>query len=82
MDGCEPPCGFWDLNSGPSEEQLMFLTPEPLLQPETSKTQNILEFWFGLLKANKRALRSIPFLKKLPGMVVHAVSPSTGAAEE
>jgi hypothetical protein len=21
MDGCEPPCGCWDLNSGPSEEQ-------------------------------------------------------------
>ena len=20
-DGCEPPCGCWDLNSGPSEEQ-------------------------------------------------------------
>jgi len=20
-DGCEPPCGFWDLNSGPREEQ-------------------------------------------------------------
>jgi hypothetical protein len=25
VDGCEPPCGFWDLNSGPSEEQSMFL---------------------------------------------------------
>ena len=21
MDGCEPPCGCWNLNSGPSEEQ-------------------------------------------------------------
>ena len=20
-DGCEPPCGFWELNSGPLEEQ-------------------------------------------------------------
>jgi hypothetical protein len=20
-DGCEPPCGCWDLNSGPSKEQ-------------------------------------------------------------
>ena len=20
-DGCEPPCGYWDLNSGPLEEQ-------------------------------------------------------------
>ena len=33
MDGCEPPCGCWDLNSGPSEEQLVLLTTEPSLQP-------------------------------------------------
>jgi hypothetical protein len=28
-DGSEPPCGCWDLNSGPSEEQ----SAEPFLQP-------------------------------------------------
>jgi hypothetical protein len=33
MDGCEPPCGCWDLNSGPSEEQSALLPPEPSLQP-------------------------------------------------
>jgi hypothetical protein len=32
-DGCEPPCGCWDLNSGPSEEQSVLLTTEPSLQP-------------------------------------------------
>jgi hypothetical protein len=32
-DGCEPPCGCWDLNSGPLEEQLVLLTTEPSLQP-------------------------------------------------
>jgi hypothetical protein len=32
-DGCEPPCGCWDLNSGPPEEQLAPLTAEPSLQP-------------------------------------------------
>jgi hypothetical protein len=32
--GCKPPCGCWDLNSGPSEEQLMLLTTEPSLQPQ------------------------------------------------
>jgi hypothetical protein len=31
--GFEPPCGCWDLNSGPSEEQSVFLTTEPPLQP-------------------------------------------------
>jgi hypothetical protein len=32
-DGCEPPCGCWDLNSGPSEERSVLLTAEPSLQP-------------------------------------------------
>ena len=30
---CEPPCGCWELNSGPLEEQAMLLTAEPSLQP-------------------------------------------------
>jgi hypothetical protein len=29
-DGCEPPCGCWELNSGPLEEQP--LTAEPSFQ--------------------------------------------------
>jgi hypothetical protein len=32
-DGCEPPCGCWDLNSGPPEEQSVLLTTEQSLQP-------------------------------------------------
>ncbi|WP_238841975.1 hypothetical protein, partial [Xylella fastidiosa] len=35
-DGCEPPCGCWELNSGPLEEQSLLLTSEPSLQPPTS----------------------------------------------
>jgi hypothetical protein len=31
MDGCEPPCGCWNLNSGPLEEQSVLLTAEPFL---------------------------------------------------
>ena len=31
-DGCEPPRGCWELNSGPLEEQLVLLTAEPSLQ--------------------------------------------------
>jgi hypothetical protein len=30
-DGCEPPCGGWELNSGPLEEQSVLLTTEPSL---------------------------------------------------
>ncbi|CAO2589349.1 hypothetical protein LEMLEM_LOCUS5366 [Lemmus lemmus] len=33
-DGCEPPCGCQESNSGPSEEQAMLLTTEPSLQPD------------------------------------------------
>ena len=32
---CEPPCGCWELNSGPLEEQSLLLIAEPSLQPET-----------------------------------------------
>jgi hypothetical protein len=32
-DGGEPPCGCWDLNSEPLEEQSVLLTTEPSLQP-------------------------------------------------
>jgi hypothetical protein len=31
--GCEPPCGCWDLNSGPTEEQSVLLPAEPSHQP-------------------------------------------------
>jgi hypothetical protein len=32
-DGCEPPGSFWDLNSGPLEEQSVLLPTEPPCQP-------------------------------------------------
>jgi hypothetical protein len=35
-DGCEPPCGCWELNSGPLEEQSVLLTTEPSHQPRIS----------------------------------------------
>ena len=31
--GCEPPCGLWELDSGPLEEQPVFLTSEPSHHP-------------------------------------------------
>jgi hypothetical protein len=31
-EGCEPPHGCWELNSGPPEEQLVPITAEPSLQ--------------------------------------------------
>lgn len=30
--GCELPCGFWDLNPGPLEEQTLLLTAELPIQ--------------------------------------------------
>ena len=47
IDGCEPPCGCWELNSGPLEEQPVLLTTEPSLQtkkqfksPQTLEASN------------------------------------------
>ena len=39
MDGYEPPCGYWDLNSGPLEEQSMLLMAEssPIVAPAIRK---------------------------------------------
>ena len=34
-DGCEPPCGCWELNLHPLEDQSVLLTTEPSLQPRT-----------------------------------------------
>ena len=36
-DGCEPPRGCWEVNSGPLEEQSVLLTTEPSLQPQYHK---------------------------------------------
>jgi hypothetical protein len=33
-DGCEPPCGSWELNSGPLQEQSVLLPAEPSWQPQ------------------------------------------------
>jgi hypothetical protein len=33
IDGYEPPCGCWELNSGPLKEQTVLLISEPSLQP-------------------------------------------------
>ena len=35
-DGCEPPFGCWELNSGPLEEQSVLLIAEPSLQPKAT----------------------------------------------
>jgi hypothetical protein len=41
MGGCEPPGSYWDLNSGPSEEQSVLLPSEPSHQPSFILTPKI-----------------------------------------
>jgi hypothetical protein len=43
-DGCEPPYGCWELNSGPLEEQSVLLTAKPSLQPFLFVC--LVGFWF------------------------------------
>jgi hypothetical protein len=38
-DGCEPPCGCWELNSVPLEEQSVLLTSEP--SPSTNSQKRL-----------------------------------------
>lgn len=35
-DGCEPPCGDWESNSGPLQRQPVLVIAEPSLQPQKS----------------------------------------------
>ena len=46
-DGCEPPCGYWELNSGPLEEQSVLLIAEPslLCTSPVSNAHNNLNFY-------------------------------------
>ena len=45
IDGCKPPCGCWELNSGPLEEQSVLLTSEPSLQPLCFSFRHIQSGW-------------------------------------
>jgi hypothetical protein len=36
-DGCDPPCGCWEMNSGPLEVQSVLLTAEPSISPAPSR---------------------------------------------
>ena len=40
-DGCEPPCGCWELNSGPLEEQSVLLTTKPLVKIICSRSRGV-----------------------------------------
>jgi hypothetical protein len=53
-DDCEPPHGFWILNSGPLEEQAVLLTSEPSLQScpvylNTYLLQSLASAWLGFI---------------------------------
>ena len=55
-DGCEPPCGCWELNSGPLEEQAMLLTTEPSLQPCLLLFKKIFIYYvYNIPEGQKRA---------------------------
>jgi hypothetical protein len=50
MDGCEPPCGCWELNFGPSlrKSSPVFLPTEPSHQPLRFFSSSFLFFFFFL----------------------------------
>ena len=70
-DRCEPPCGCWELNSGPLEEQAMLLTSEPSLQPSQPilfKTDCFLILkWYFLFKLSvvKKIIAFIEYTQRV-----------------
>ena len=50
MNDCEPPCGCWELNPGPLQDQPVLLTSEPSVhsQPSLSVTNFLLPEIFGM----------------------------------
>ena len=44
MGSCEPPCGCWDLNSGPLEVQSVLLPTEPFHQPVSGPLNHLYPF--------------------------------------
>jgi hypothetical protein len=77
-DGCEPPCGCWDLNSGPSEEQSVLLTTEPSLQPLTIILL-ITQLWGYCLsyEAFFKGSQNGPFSRNLQSRMAHLVKVAT-----
>ena len=51
IGGCEQPCGCYELNSGPWEEQPVLLTSEPSLQPYHFLRENFLSTCIEYLAA-------------------------------
>jgi len=60
-DGCQPPCGCWGLNSGPLEEQSVFLSTEPSLQPTPCNSKSC-DFLGLCLSVSPPPLSISPFL--------------------
>jgi len=61
-DGCEPPCGFWELNPSPLQEQQVLLISKPSLQPHLISSFNKTYQWgWGYNLAVKSYLLDIKF---------------------
>jgi hypothetical protein len=67
INGCEPPCGCCELNSGPLEEKSVLLTTAPSLQP-------------SLASSNKDDLH--PFLNKSISLMAASHSRSLARESE
>jgi hypothetical protein len=78
-DGCEPPCGCWELNSGPLEEQSVLLTPEPSLQPTSLFFYRIPTCFASFPHAFLRAYLSYIFSTRVPKIDVCAWCGTGGA---
>ena len=56
-DGCETPCGRWELNSGPLEDQSVLLTTEPSLQPDVADLKGRIDLLQRPVRQGHQAIR-------------------------
>jgi hypothetical protein len=68
-DGCEAPCGCWELNSEPPEEQSSLLTSEPFLQPPQIIFNNHSYCYSTKFILASVSLLGLPFLFLLPSLI-------------
>jgi hypothetical protein len=64
-DAHEPPCGCWELNSGPLEKRSVLLTTEPSLQP-LLPALNRLQLLFTRPRAPTMLVHMAPFIPITP----------------
>lgn len=76
MDGCETPCGCWELNKGPLEEHPVLLTMETSLQPSQYVSKGDLLDWLTGCDPGSRTMAELVDSRESGSCLVHQLDVS------